>query len=203
MAMAGHAAVAARKKRQGMEKRAAEEHEMLNSWFESYDKSHTGQFEREELRALLTGLKRKITGDAAAVVRDTMLDKVMKQYATQTIGQAEPGVNREDALKAVKKYKALLRTEAELLDLFDAADRDHSGVLTREQLRTFLASATRLKAGKDVAIGDEDVDFILARCDLSQEGTINMDEAVPAVATWLSVLPERQASKSSSACALL
>jgi len=195
MAPAGTgAAVAAVRKKKREEKMAAD-NAMVNEWFQKYDASKSGSFAREEMKKLLTAIKQKLTKDAQAAVTDKNLDRVMTKYANEA-GE----VPRAAALKAVQRYKALLEAEHEIRDLFARADKDHSGLLPPAQLKLFLEAIGRLKMSKNVSVTKEDVDFILEQCDVTQDGSIDLNESEAAMALWLQTLPEK---KESSMCSLL
>jgi Ca2+-binding EF-hand superfamily protein len=200
MATAGRAAIAAQQRRKRIEENAKKEDELVRSWFAEYDKSRTGQFERAEMKSLLTAVKRQATNNPEAEeVQDKLLDKIMKRYATPGADGAEDGVKRDDAAKAVQRYKSLLKQEEALKDLFAKADKDHSNLLTRDELKVFLAAAAELR-GNYIQPSDSDLDFILERCDASKDGKIDLDEAGPAVALWYTCLPPPKPKSIFSLC---
>ena len=47
-----------------------EEQAAIEAWFSKYDVSRTGAFSKEEMRTLLTDVKRKVTEDPNAVVSE-------------------------------------------------------------------------------------------------------------------------------------
>ena len=173
-----------------MERRADDKEALVNTWFAKYDKSKTGAFEREEMRQLLTATKRQITGDSAAEVKEELLDKVMARYGTTEVGRADPGVTSEHALMAVKRYKYWMKEDQQLQEVFASADTDGTGVLTPDQLKVFLRRVANEKEMFEVKVTQCDVDFVMERCDLTGEGSINQEEAGPAVALWLEIVPE-------------
>ena len=128
----------------------------------------------------------------------------MKKYgeSPQTSGRIELGVPRTKAKEAIRNYHKYLKYEVKVEQMFLVADADQSGVLTRDQLTTLLKNYTDEK-GLKVEIDDDDLDFIIERCDVSKEGTINVEEAGPALATWMDIAKAKPASGKSSACALL
>jgi len=195
MAPAGAAAAVAAVRKKKREEKIAADNAMVNEWFQKYDSSKSGSFAREEMKKLLSAIKQKLTKDAQVAVTDKNLDRVMKKYANDA-GE----VPRDAALKAVQRYKALLEAEHEVRDLFEHADKDHSGKLPPDQLKLFLETIGRLKMNKNVAVTKEDTDFILEQCDVSRDGSIDLNEAEAAMALWLQTLPEK---KESSMCSLL
>ena len=132
----GAAAVRHAAKTRRLQKRAAEEDHKLDDWFLTYDKSKTGSFERDEMKALLTTIKRDALNDPTAEVKDKLLDRVMTKFGTE--GDGGVGVDRFNAANAVKRYQAWLKHETRLQELFDESDKDKSGVLTKEELAAFL-----------------------------------------------------------------
>ena len=90
------------------------------------------------MKVVLTQIKREALSDTTAEVTDKLLDKIMLKYGTTNVLRSETGVERATVLVAVKKYKAWLKYERNLAALFEKADSDKSGKLSRDQLLFLL-----------------------------------------------------------------
>ena len=88
------------------EKHSAEMEE-ADSWFAQYanSKSSMGQ---EEVRTMLTCIKREAVGDPTAEVKPEILDQCMRKY-----GSTGDQIDREEIVKTVRKYKKYLAKHAE------------------------------------------------------------------------------------------
>jgi len=104
------------------------------------------------------------------------------------------GVSRENALTAMKRYRAWLKHEEMIERLFRQADANDSRTLERGgEIKVFLTLVVNeFPELRGVTVEDSDVDFILERCDGFKDGVknevIDMEEAGPAVATWIQVV---------------
>lgn len=215
--MASGYANARQKERERM--RRLEEKERANEqkvelWFNKYDATNTGKFNKDEMRSLLTEVKREALSDPSAVVREELLDKIVTRYDLSGDGQIE----RAQLLIAVKKYRALLLHEERLQNLFLEHDVDQSGVLKPEELLPLLKRVARedkvankhrySQALQQVItnVSEADVEFILARCDKDGSGSVSFEELGPALATWKEAskdIEHKEGKPQSSACALL
>ena len=89
-------------------------HEEIEKWFKDYDKDGSGDIDRDEMRALLTAVKREWAHDAEAPqVEDEILELVVKKYADAT-GK----VQQERILNAIKAFKSYLSQELTYKELF-------------------------------------------------------------------------------------
>ena len=134
------------------------------------------------------------TGDTLPAIvppRDT-LDRMLKNYGEE--GPEGLGVSRENALTAMKRYRAWLKHEEMIERLFRQADANDSRTLERGgEIKVFLTLiVNEFPELRGVTVEDSDVDFILERCDGFSNGVknevIDMEEAGPAVATWIQVV---------------
>ena len=153
---------------------------------------------RDEMREVLTAVKRDALKDPSAMVREHILEEVMKYADVSKDGQIE----RQHLLAAIKKYKCMMTETEHLRRLFEKHDINHSGDLNKEQLLTLLQEA----APPPHKHADEsDAEFILERCDANHSGTITWLELKPAIATWIDVAAETEPEKGggSSMCVLL
>ena len=203
MVVAGRvAAVAAanRKKQQKklkkLEAKAAQEQAAIEKWFAAYDVNRDGTLSMDEMRKLLTDVKRKVTGDAEAVVSEDLLKQVVDHSKS-----SDGAVHGANLLKAIKKYKSLLRETTELRELFVRHDVNESGKLESEQLLALLNEVYAPEVATEA-----DVEFIFAQCDKNQNGGIDPDELAPAIASWLDIakdLPPDDGKGGSSMCTVL
>jgi len=197
---AAAAAAAATAKRKRLERQAAADSSLLDEWFKTFDVSHTGAFERSEMKVVLTQIKREALSDPTAEVTDKLLDKIMQKYGTTNVLRSETGVERATVLVAVKKYKAWLKYERNLAALFEKADRDQSGKLSRDQL-LYLLKNVAIERGLSVVVKGEDLDFVIERCDLVGDGEISLEEAGPAVALWTQIQADSPPASIFNCCA--
>ena len=197
---AGSAAVIARKKqqkrREQLEKKAKAQEAQIDTLLEKFDHDHTGTLSRDEVKAMLTEVKREVTGDAASIVVDALLDKVLKATPDPNV------LTRTEVLPAIKKYKAFLKHETGLNQLFERYDTDHDGQLSEDQL---LGLLREIAPPPHKHADDADAAFVLSRCDADGSGGISRTELEPAMATWLEVAPTVVPLKDngSAACSLL
>lgn len=187
------AAARAKKKRE----RAAREHMLdqeTDRLFEKYDTSKSGLMEKEELRTMLMAIEQEkgqptLVSDAGL---EKLLDRMLKNYGEE--GPEGLGVSRENALTAMKRYRAWLKHEEMIERLFRQADANDSRTLERGgEIKVFLTLiVNEFPELRGVTVEDSDVDFILERCDGFSNGVknevIDMEEAGPAVATWIQVV---------------
>ena len=163
--------------------------------------SKTGTMNKDEMRNLLTEVKRQILGDQA-VLREENLDAVMAKMDKNGDGE----VLREHVLPAIKKYKALLAQSEELSEMFRRHDKDVSGGLDEAQVLTMLQEVGRLEKLSFIP-DEEDAAWVIKNCDKNQSGSIMLDELKPAISSWLRYERDpqnaRQRDASSSMCSLL
>ena len=170
----------------------------VDKWFEKHDANMSGFFEKEELRALVTSMAKEELGldagaDAGAgPIKDKLIDRMINNYGEE--GPAGVGITREKAMTAIKRYRAWLKHEEMIERLFRQADANDSRTLERGgEIKVFLTLiVNEFPELRGVTVEDSDVDFILERCDGFSNGVknevIDMEEAGPAVATWIQVV---------------
>ena len=160
--------------------------------------SGTGTMSRDEMREVLTAVKRDTLGDQSAVVREEILDEVMKYADVSGDGQIE----RQHLLAAIKKYKSRMMETAHMDALFAKHDVSNSGDLNKTEL---LALLREIAPPPHKHADESDADFVLERCDESHSGTITAAELPAAVATWMEVSADikPESDGGSSACVLL
>ena len=203
-------------KQNARQKRLAEQHKAeeakVAEFFAKYDAAKDGKFSRDEFKNVLTEVKREALEDPTACVRDEMLDKIVATYDLNKDGNIE----RSEVLKAVTKYKALIKNDAKLHALFDKHDTDKSGLLPADQLLSLLQEVAleahvknepledRVRRAR--AVSQPDVDFVLANADKDGDKAISFEELGPAVAAWreaAATIVHEEPAKGSSACVLL
>jgi len=140
--------------------------------------------DREGVRALLSEVKREMTQDPAAEVKEELLDRIMVPFDGKPVAHHQ-------LLPAVKRYRAMLQHDLnnalalqQLFDKHDSGRKSSAGerALTPEQL---LALLKEMAQKEGVAAPSEvDVEFVIERCDADHSGTISINELEPAVLTW-------------------
>ena len=78
-----------RARREKLEAKALEQEKTIEYWFERYDATKTGKMNREELRNLMTAVKREVTSDPAAIVKESNMEKIISWYDLSGDGQIE------------------------------------------------------------------------------------------------------------------
>lgn len=155
---------------------------------------------KEEMREVLTAVKRDALKDPTATVKEEILEEVMQYADVSKDGQIE----RDHLLAAIKKYKCMMSENEHLKALFAKHDVDNSGDLNKEQLLTLLQE---IAPPPHKHADASDAEFILERCDVNNSGTITWTELQPAIATWMEVAaetePEKDEGGGSSMCVLL
>lgn len=177
----------------------------VDTWFEKYDANMSGFFEKEELRALLTNMAKEELGlDAGAVpIKDKLIDRMIKNYGEE--GPAGEGISREKAMTAIKRYRAWLIHEEMIERLFKQADADQGNTLSASELKTFMGLVIKQPEFPELhqlKVTDADIGFIFERCDAQKDGVIDIEEAGPAVATWVQVARQKPKT-TTAACVVL
>ena len=96
---------------------------------------------RDEMREVLTAVKRDTLGDQSAVVREEILDEVMKYADVSGDGQIE----RQHLLAAIKKYKSRMMETAHMDAFFAKHDVSNSGDLNKTELLALLRELHHLR----------------------------------------------------------
>ena len=171
-AAGGTAAGREKRRKEKLEREALKNELQAEEWMAKYDKSKTSRLNQDETRALLTDVKREMLKDPAAEVDPKILDRVMKKFDYSGDGQIE----RTELATAVKKYKAFLKHQ----DLFERHDKDKTGVLTPDQIKTLLTEVAmdmpEWRPYVEWRATDADVEFVMERCDKDHSGSISMEE---------------------------
>ena len=109
---------------------------------------------------------------------------------------ADGQIHADSILKAIKKYKALLKENTQQMELFEKYDVNHSGVLEPEQLMKLLND---VYAPQVATMGDVDTRSILTRIRM-----VRLTRgAAPAIATGRLGEVRPKSLNSSSLCILL
>lgn len=190
-------------------KKAAHMEREVDKWFEKHDANMSGFFEKEELRALVTSMAKEELGldagaDAGAgPIKDKLIDRMINNYGEE--GPAGVGITREKARTAIKRYRAWLIHEDMIDRLFKQADADKGNTLSASELKTFMGLVIKQPEFPELhqlKVTDADVGFIFERCDAQKDGVIDIEEAGPAVATWVQVARQKPKT-TTAACAVL
>ena len=179
----------------------------VDKWFEKHDANMSGFFEKEELRALVTSMAKEELGLAADAgagpINDKLIDRMIKNYGEE--GPAGVGITREKARTAIKRYRAWLIHEEMIDRLFKQADADKGNTLSASELKTFMGLVIKQPEFPELhqlKVTDADVGFIFERCDAQKDGVIDIEEAGPAVATWVQVARQKPKT-TTAACVVL
>ena len=153
---------------------------------------------KDEMRDVLTAVKRDTLGDPQAVVKESILDEVMAYADVSKDGQIE----RQHLLAAIKKFKSHMMESENMNALFTKHDVSKTGDLNKEEL---LALLQEIAPPPHKHADESDAEFVLSRCDVNHSGTITSAELPAAVATWMEVSADvkPETDGGSSACVLL
>lgn len=112
------------------------------------------------------------------------------------------GLTKSALLGAVEKYGEYVRRSKEIDDMFKKFDVNKDGELSRPELKEALQA--REKADESgLRVDDEDIEFLLAKCDADQGGTIGRSEVLPAIAAWEELRVVKIKKKKKSMCIIL
>ena len=167
-----------KKKRAELEEKQNAQNVQLEEWMSKYDKSGDGSLSIDEFKSLMSDLKRQDTGDSAAVVSDELCERMLKECKTLDDG----ALSKTELTWTVKKYRALLKYEKKMEELFAKHDLDKNKVLDRQELTNLMSDlATERGVGTP---SEGDIDFVMGKGDADGSGEISIDELGPAVSTW-------------------
>lgn len=201
MAAAVHAVTARKKRREKLEAKARAQDQQFYKWLVDHDKSKNGRFDTAEARELFYEVKVLVTkGRRLSFVKEDRLEKLMQRYA------ADDGeLGRDEVFRAVKRFKAMLKADDALRDMFRRHDLDGDGVLTSDECLALLKEASSDIDG--VRVSKADVEFVMSRCEDTGAGGLVLDQLEGVLDTWKQAIKEvskdATSSKSSSACVLL
>ena len=175
------------------------------TWFAQYDHDLNDVLDREEMRRLLTAIKRTEVGPDAPEVEDADIARVFATHGSRY--SPVPGVERDQVLPAVQAYVAYISSEILNKSLFDKYDADRGGSLSADELLPLLREVA---PPPHRPAEEADSMYILKMCDKDGSGQVSIDELRPAIATWLELskvvepeepVPEKRPK--SSACVVL
>ena len=102
-------------------------------------RSGTGTMSKDEMRDVLTAVKRDTLNDQSAVVNEAILEEVMAYADVSKDGQIEP----RHLLAAIKKYKSRMLENEHMGALMAKHDVSKTGDLNREELLAVRHSCSR------------------------------------------------------------
>eukprot|EP00930_Biecheleria_cincta_P103708 TRINITY_DN95769_c0_g1_i1.p1 TRINITY_DN95769_c0_g1~~TRINITY_DN95769_c0_g1_i1.p1 ORF type:complete len:209 (+),score=41.11 TRINITY_DN95769_c0_g1_i1:61-687(+) len=146
----------------------------LASLFESLDETKTGTLNRDEVTQLLTTLN---SGETPSFDEVTFVMRMAgNASANGEIAQKELVI----AIQCWRTYQSTFASERGMgRALFDKYDTDRSGKLDRVQLKAMLN-----ELNGDADVSEADVDWVLSRADLLNDGQISKIELNQAIAAW-------------------
>lgn len=168
--------------------RQEDEISKMNVWFAKHDSNKSGTLDIVQMTALLT---EEIGGEPdAKTVHHVMKSAKIKaarhgHEVLDDIGE----VPLAEAKYAVAHYKEYLKKKQIYDELFRKHDRSETGRLERDELTSLmkeLAPGTKVR--------EDDVDYVLASCDMDETGTINREELMAVVAVWRKIVVKRRAA---------
>eukprot|EP00327_Prymnesium_parvum_P007506 CAMPEP_0182816602 /NCGR_PEP_ID=MMETSP0006_2-20121128/11023_1 /TAXON_ID=97485 /ORGANISM="Prymnesium parvum, Strain Texoma1" /LENGTH=465 /DNA_ID=CAMNT_0024942901 /DNA_START=266 /DNA_END=1663 /DNA_ORIENTATION=+ len=173
--------IAAKNRKRYVDQLAREEAE-VESWFRDFDWNRSNKLEKDELMALLKHLNPRHEPTPEAI--DYLITKAteISTYSMHLKGDANSGVDRGNIRMVLKQYRAHIREQEYIDAIFRKHDRDNRGKLNRKELLSLLNDAV-----PGSSADDEDVDFILAKCDLNKDRMIDRDELLPTLVVWRAI----------------
>jgi len=156
----------------------------LSSNGKTLAESHVHDF----LSAVVQIPREDLSPDAVQLVIDTAYRYQRQQSQEQ---QSENGLlKRQALLAAAGKYGEYVRQSKAINAIYDTFDRDHDDLLSRRELLRALQDRER-KTPRHVqgivvrlVVTEEDIDFVLEKCDADGDGKISRSELLPALAAW-------------------
>ena len=155
----------------------------LATWFSKYDADTSGLLERGELRLLLQDLK-----PDEAPPNDDVIDALIEMCSNKT------GVTVNEIVSTVSRYNDYLSRKRELDQMFEALDRDGSGLLEVNELQRVMADLVPQQQ-----VREADVAFLYGACQIEMGTPVPrsaMAALMPALAEWakLARASEKQAA---------
>lgn len=183
-------------RRRKLEEKADRADQQLTEWLAVHDTSKDGKLDIAEARSLFTQLNYEHRKEGFAV-KESRLKQLMERYA----GDDEV-LEADEVHRAVKKYKALLKSDDIMEELFKRHDTNKDGKLQRHELTALLKEQAK---EINVTCSDDDVEFVLSRCNADAAGELQLDDLEYAICVWKERAKELAAAppEPSSACVLL
>mmetsp|Transcript_29929 Transcript_29929/g.35300 ORF Transcript_29929/g.35300 Transcript_29929/m.35300 type:complete len:203 (+) Transcript_29929:140-748(+) len=161
-----------------LEDKQKEAKSLIDGYYADHDTDHDNTLGHEEIRSLLK--------EACKNSSETALNSA--------VARIPPGGISRDALPAeFVKIRGYLDQQVYIDKTFQEFDLDRTGFIGRSEL---IALMTRMAGG--VVPPDDDVDFVLRKCDVGHrkgkrvsDGSIDRNEILPVISLWKQVLIER------------
>lgn len=159
----------------GSKRRKAREetNELYKKMVEKYDLSNSATLSAEEVRALATDLLTEYTPQVGGLT-DNDIDYIMRLGGDTAL----PEIKSSELPMAVAQMMTLKQQNAQILELFQRHDTDHSGDLPAEQLETLL---TELNEG--VKPSKAEIASVLKQCGGNNKA-VPKAEVKAAIACW-------------------
>jgi len=179
----------------------------IDRFFESQPK---GELSREKMRELLVAVNgTEPTEKAMDLVMDRAyaidLNDVSEgdlsipyDAATKSVhtnGKADPrGIRRGSVAVAVKKYAYYAKESSYVDNIFAKFGGSDADELTPDDVKNMCEAMSAMDA-KDSAptppVSDEDIAFVMERCDRTGSGKISREELIPALTLWKEIMADR------------
>ena len=153
--------------------------------------------------------------DAVQLVLDTARRRTAQESArhdddkTPQNPSPSQGLDKEALINSVEKYGEYIQKAKTVDKAFRKYDREKDGSLSRNELHRLLRDY-ELKAGRTLrgmvirlVPTDEDVDWVIAQCDVEGDGTICQAEYLPAIAAWEELAQLKMLQQSQACCVIL
>jgi Ca2+-binding EF-hand superfamily protein len=217
---AGAGAAAARRKQSRLGKERADwiqtqsiklasDQVKIQQIFEKYDTNKSNALEFDQLKAFLSDTCAGTVDAVSSAVEHSKRKSEDKQkvivtdedvrFILLTCDKSKEGsVSKEEVLYALKVWTTYLDHQASIDQAFEKFDTDKSNSLDKEQLRACLQE---LNSGEPVS--DADVDHVMQKGDILENGVLHRIELRVAVAAWYANAEVKQEKASISACCVL
>ncbi|KAJ3342399.1 hypothetical protein HDU93_002515 [Gonapodya sp. JEL0774] len=142
--------------------------QMMRSLWDQIDSDNSGQLTYEEIERFLEQLAENVTKKASRSARKALRNKrQLEMLATELLTKADTS---GDGLISFDEFREfLVEKEKQLFRIFQEADHDGSGQLSKSEVQLTLE-----KAG--LKVEDRDVDTFFRILDTDQSGTLNFYE---------------------------
>lgn len=162
--------------------------------FEKYDTNKSNALEFDQLKAFLSDTVSSSEDKQKVIVTDEDV-----RFILLTCDKSkERSISKEEVLYALKVWTAYLDHQASIDRAFEKFDTDKSNSLDKEQLRAYLQE---LNSGEPVS--DADVDHVMQKGDILENGVLHRIELRVAVAAWYANAEVKKEKASISACCVL
>lgn len=143
-------------------------------WFQNFDENHDGKLDRDEIQLLLAHVYPDLPPATPESI-NLLLEK---------LGAVD---DHDDVVAVIVRYGCYICEKQELDAVFQEFDHNDNGVLDKSELQQLLA-----KVHPTWAATPSDVAHILSQCDENNDGVLQREELLLAVASWKETVSKKK-----------